>query len=112
MTEGRGSNAGTCLINLKPWSERKQNVKEIMEELEKKSRGLGAIVEFFEPPAIPGFGTSGGFSMRLLDKTTDTDYQEFDKINKEFMEQSGQAQRADRLVYLLLRKLSAIRTGN
>ena len=24
MTEGRGSNAGTCLINLKPWSERKQ----------------------------------------------------------------------------------------
>ena len=38
MTEGRGSNAGTCLINLKPWSERKQNVKEIMEELEEKSR--------------------------------------------------------------------------
>jgi len=86
MTEGRGSNAGTCLINLKPWSDREHNVKEIMEELEEKSRGLGAIVEFFEPPAIPGFGTSGGFSMRLLDKTLDTDYQEFDKINKEFMD--------------------------
>ena len=89
MTEGRGSNAGTCLINLKPWSDRTQNVKEIMEELEEKSRGLGAIVEFFEPPAIPGFGTSGGFSMRLLDKTTETDYQEFDKINKKFMEDLG-----------------------
>ena len=89
MTEGRGSNAGTCLINLKPWSERKQNVKEIMEELEEKSRGLGAVVEFFEPPAIPGFGTSGGFSMRLLDKTTDTDYQDFDKINKKFMDDLG-----------------------
>jgi hydrophobic/amphiphilic exporter-1 (mainly G- bacteria), HAE1 family len=86
MTEGRGSNAGTCLINLKPWSEREHSVKEIMEELEEESRGLGAIVEFFEPPAIPGFGSSGGFSMRLLDKTTDTDYQEFDKINKEFMD--------------------------
>ncbi|WP_167272731.1 efflux RND transporter permease subunit [Dyadobacter arcticus] len=86
MTEGRGSNAGTCLINLKSWSDRKQNVKEIMEELEEKTRGLGAVVEFFEPPAIPGFGTSGGFSMRLLDKTSDTDYSEFDKINKEFME--------------------------
>ncbi|MEQ8686086.1 MAG: efflux RND transporter permease subunit [Imperialibacter sp.] len=85
MTEGRGSNAGTCLINLKPWSEREHSVKEIMEELEEESKGLGAIVEFFEPPAIPGFGSSGGFSMRLLDKTTDTDYQEFDKINKEFM---------------------------
>ncbi|GAB3927662.1 efflux RND transporter permease subunit [Larkinella terrae] len=89
MTEGRGSNAGTCLINLKPWSERDHNVKEIMEELEVKSKGLGATVEFFEPPAIPGFGTSGGFSMRLLDKTTDTDYREFDKINKDFMEALG-----------------------
>lgn len=89
MTEGRGSNAGTCLINLKNWSERHHTVKEIMEELEGKTRGLGAIVEFFEPPAIPGFGTSGGFSMRLLDKTTDTDYHEFDKINKEFMDNLG-----------------------
>ncbi|WP_417608474.1 efflux RND transporter permease subunit [Owenweeksia hongkongensis] len=86
MTEGRGSNAGTCLINLKKWSEREHTVKEIMEELEEKSRNLGAIVEFFEPPAIPGFGSSGGFSMRLLDQTTNTDYQEFDKINKQFMD--------------------------
>ncbi|MCG2611843.1 efflux RND transporter permease subunit [Flavobacterium sp. SM15] len=85
MTEGRGSNAGTCLINLKPWSDRKHTVKEIMEELEEKSKGLGAIVEYFEPPAIPGFGSSGGFSMRLLDKNTTTDYHEFDKINKKFM---------------------------
>ncbi len=86
MTEGRGSNAGTCLINLKPWGERDKNVLEIMEELEEETRNLGAVVEFFEPPAIPGFGTSGGFSMRLLDKNTDTDYHEFDKINQEFMD--------------------------
>ncbi|MDX5347875.1 MAG: efflux RND transporter permease subunit, partial [Hymenobacteraceae bacterium] len=86
MTEGRGSNAGTCLINLKPWSQRKHNVREIMEELEEETRGLGAVIEFFEPPAIPGFGSSGGFSLRLLDQTTDTDYREFDKINQEFMD--------------------------
>lgn len=85
MTEGRGSNAGTCLINLKDWSERHHSVHEIMEELEEKSKDLGAIVEFFEPPAVPGFGSSGGFSMRLIDKTTSTDYQEFDKINKQFV---------------------------
>jgi HAE1 family hydrophobic/amphiphilic exporter-1 len=86
MTEGRGSNAGTCLINLKTWSEREHSVKEIMEELEEKSKGLGAVVEFFEPPAVPGFGSSGGFSMRLLDKTSNTDYQVFDKINQDFMD--------------------------
>ena len=89
MTEGRGSNAGTCLINLKEWSDREHTVKEIMEELEEKTKGLGATVEFFEPPAIPGFGSAGGFTMRLLDKNTDTDYQEFDKVNKQFMADLG-----------------------
>ncbi|HBO28153.1 MAG TPA: hydrophobe/amphiphile efflux-1 family RND transporter, partial [Leeuwenhoekiella sp.] len=78
--------AGTCLINLKPWSEREHDVTEIMEELEEKSKGLGAIIEFFEPPAIPGFGSSGGFSMRLLDENTETDYQDFDKVNQEFVD--------------------------
>src|SRR5690606_12489059 len=34
MTEGRGSNAGTCLINLKSWGDREHSVTEIMEELE------------------------------------------------------------------------------
>lgn len=89
MTEGRGSNAGTCLINLKDWSDRKHSVHEIMEELEGKAKNLGAIVELFEPPAIPGFGSSGGFSMRLLDKNTTTDYQDFDKINHNFMAALG-----------------------
>ena len=89
MTEGRGSNAGTCLINLKSWSERKENVTEIIEELERKTKNLGAVVEFFEPPAVPGFGSSAGFSLRLLDKNTETDYADFDKINKQYMEDLG-----------------------
>lgn len=87
MTEGRGSNAGTCLINLKSWNDREHNVKEIMEELEEKSKDLGATIEFFEPPAVPGFGSSGGFSMRLLDMNRTTNYQDFDKINKDFIAQ-------------------------
>ncbi len=86
MTEGRGSNAGTCLINLKPWSERHHSVHEIMEELEEETQDLGAIIEYFEPPAVPGFGSSGGFAMRLLDKTNSTDYHHFESVNNEFME--------------------------
>ncbi|MGE0773327.1 MAG: efflux RND transporter permease subunit [Cyclobacteriaceae bacterium] len=86
MTEGRGSNAGTCLINLKNWSEREQSVHEIMHELEEKTKNLGAVIEFFEPPAVPGFGSSGGFSLRMLDKTNSTDYHEFERINNEFMD--------------------------
>lgn len=85
LTEGRGSNAGTCLINLKDWSQREQSVHDIIEELEAKTHHLGAVIEYFEPPVVPGYGASSGLAFRLLDKTNNTDYQEFDKINQDFM---------------------------
>ena len=85
LTEGRGSNAGTCLINLKDWSERKESVEEIMEDLEKRTKDLGAVIEYFEPPAVPGYGASSGFAVRLLDKGTDVDYQRLDVVNKDFL---------------------------
>jgi HAE1 family hydrophobic/amphiphilic exporter-1 len=86
LTEGRGSNAGTCLINLKTWSQRKHTATQIIEELEEKAKDIGAIVEFFQPPAVPGYGAAGGFSLRLLDKNNETNYDDFDKVNKEFMD--------------------------
>jgi hydrophobic/amphiphilic exporter-1 (mainly G- bacteria), HAE1 family len=89
LTEGRGSNAGTCLINLKDWSSRDKSVHEIIEELEEKTRNFGAVIEFFEPPAVPGYGAASGLALRLLDKTDGTNYQEFDKINQEFMAALG-----------------------
>lgn len=86
LTEGRGSNAGTCLINLKGWSERKHSAKEIIEELEEKAKVIpGATIEFFQPPAVPGYGAAGGFSLRLLDKTNTGDYKAFGKVNDDFM---------------------------
>jgi len=87
LTEGRGSNAGTCLIDLKPWDERKgQSVAKIIAALEKKAQEIpGATVEFFEPPAVPGYGAAGGFQLQLLDKTGTGDYKELEKVNEEFM---------------------------
>ena len=89
LTEGRGSNAGTCLINLKNWSEREHSVHEVIEELEAAAKDIGAVVEFFEPPAVPGYGAASGFALRLLDRTNGTDYHEFDELNKTFMEALG-----------------------
>ncbi|WP_133271485.1 efflux RND transporter permease subunit [Hymenobacter radiodurans] len=86
LTEGRGSNAGTCLIDLKPWSERKESIAEIIENLEEKAHEIpGATIEFFEPPAVPGYGAAGGFQLQLLDKTNSGDYKELEKVNNEFM---------------------------
>jgi HAE1 family hydrophobic/amphiphilic exporter-1 len=85
LTEGRGSNAGTCFINLKDWSKRKKNVHQIIEELEAKTKDIGAVIEYFEPPTVPGYGATGGISFRMLDKTNTTDYTSFDNLNQEFI---------------------------
>lgn len=87
LTEGRGSNAGTCLINLKPWAERKLTSKEIIQELEREGKQIANVkLEFFEPPAVPGFGAAGGFSVRVLDKTNTTDYLRLGQVTDTFME--------------------------
>lgn len=90
LTEGRGSNAGTCLINLKPWSEREATAVDIIHQLEEKCHDIsGCKLEFFQPPAIPGYGAADGFSLRLLDKTQSENYEALGRVNDEFMEALG-----------------------
>ena len=90
LTEGRGSNAGTCLINLKNWSDRKLTSRQIIEELEQKGSKIANVkLEFFEPPAVPGFGAAGGFSVRVLDKTNSNDYQRLGEVTDKFMKALG-----------------------
>ncbi len=86
LTEGRGSNSGTCIINLKPWAERNRTAREIIVDLEEKCSRLSNVkLEFFEPPAVPGFGTAGGISMLVLDKTFSADYARLGKVTETFM---------------------------
>lgn len=86
LSEGTATNSGTCLINLKSWDERKHTMKEIMEELEEKTKDIkGAKIEFFPPPAVPGYGAAGGFELRLLDKTGSGDYKKMETVSKDFV---------------------------
>ena len=86
LTEGTGSNSGTCLINLKSWEERKHSVQEIINELEEKSKEItGATIEFFQPPAVPGYGAAGGFELRLLDKLGSGDYKKMEAVSRDFV---------------------------
>src|SRR5438309_7710624 len=86
LTEGRGSNSGTCIINLKNWSDRKRTARQVIEVLEEKCRRMSNVkLEFFEPPAVPGFGTAGGISMLVLDKTFSADYARLGEVTDKFM---------------------------
>lgn len=86
LSEGTGSNSGSCLINLKDWSERKHSTMEIMHELEEKAKNIkGATIEFFPPPAVPGYGAAGGFEARLLDKGGSGDYKLMETVSRDFV---------------------------
>ncbi|QBQ40439.1 efflux RND transporter permease subunit [Sphingobacterium psychroaquaticum] len=88
LTEGTGANSGTCLINLKGWDERKNSVQDVIEELEEKCQGIsGATIEFFQPPAVPGYGAAGGFELRLLDKTGTGDFKKMETVSHDFVKE-------------------------
>lgn len=86
LTEGTGANTGTCLINLKSWEDRHHNVEEIIKELEEETKNIsGATIEYFQPPAVPGYGAAGGFELRLLDKAGSGDYKKMETVSKDFV---------------------------
>jgi HAE1 family hydrophobic/amphiphilic exporter-1 len=88
LSEGTGANAGTCLINLKSWKDRKHSMQEIMDELEEKTKDIkGASIEFFPPPAVPGYGAAGGFELRLLDKAGSGDFKKMEEVSKDFVQE-------------------------
>lgn len=88
LNEGTAANTGTCLINLKGWDDRKESALEIIAQLEKCAENIpGASIEFFQPPAVPGYGAAGGFELRLLDKTGNSDFQKMEQVSRDFVKE-------------------------
>jgi len=86
LSEGTGSNAGSCLINLKSWEDRKHTATEVMKELEEKAKNIkGATIEFFPPPAVPGYGAAGGYDCRVVDKGGSGDYKKMETVSKDLV---------------------------
>lgn len=85
---GNGSNNGLAFIRLKPFDERTDNDQKI-ENITKKLFGLAASVPdakvvFFQPPSVPGYGSSAGFEAVLLDKSGG-EYTELDATTQQFI---------------------------
>ena len=68
----RTSYNGFFFVTLKPWDERKSRAEQFQELKQRINRELSQIPEgiafSFSPPAIPGVGTSGGFTFALEDR--------------------------------------------
>lgn len=86
LSDGTGATYGTCLINLKDWAKRKESVDGIIERVSEKTKHIkGANIEFFPPPAVPGYGNASGFELRLLDKTGNGDFKQTEEAVKQFI---------------------------
>ena len=68
LLSGAASNVGVQIAILKPWSERPadQTVDAILARLRPQLAAMPrATVTAFNPPAIPGLGSTGGFALQL-----------------------------------------------
>ena len=86
LTESAGSSYGMAMINLKPWDQRKASVKDIIAEMEAKTKHItDAEIQFFPPPTVPGFGNSSGFELRVQDRSGNEDLQKTAEVTNKFV---------------------------
>jgi hydrophobe/amphiphile efflux-1 (HAE1) family protein len=73
LTGSAQSNSAVAFAILKPWGERPgraHSAHSIVEAITPRLLGLpAAIVLSFDPPSIPGLGTTGGFEFEIEDRT-------------------------------------------
>lgn len=83
------SNSATIFVQLKPWEERTADslqIGAISANLQKRlSKFKEASVVVIQPPAIPGLGSTGGFSFILEQKESGGDIKLFEQTLQNFM---------------------------
>lgn len=87
MTDGAGASFGMGMISLKPWENREESVDDIIDLLTEKTKNIkDASIQFFPPPAVPGYGNASGFELRIQDRTGSGDLKKLEKITTNFIE--------------------------
>lgn len=85
---GQGPSYGSFIIKLKDWDERslKESSTVVFANLYLKARDVfkDAQVLFFQPPMIPGYGVTNGFTFNLQDRTGG-DINTFFNVSKDFL---------------------------
>lgn len=83
------SNAGTVFVNLKSWDDRKgdgQHATDVMRKITEATADIKeARVLVIAPPAIPGLGSTAGFSFELQQAGGADDVKKFEQVVNEFV---------------------------
>jgi HAE1 family hydrophobic/amphiphilic exporter-1 len=89
VTFSTKSNAGTIFCQLKPWNQRKKKSEHLAGIIAELNRRFSAVLEarviVIAPPAIPGLGSTGGFTFVLQQKESNDDLKGFEKVVRNFM---------------------------
>jgi len=89
VTFASKSNSATIFVQLKPWDERTgkgQDLFSLVPTIQRKlSRFKEANVVVIPPPAIPGLGSTAGFSFILEAKQAGGDVKEFEGVLQNFL---------------------------
>lgn len=94
LTFSNKSNVGTVFVNLKHWDERNlktESVQAVMAEIQRRTADLKeARILVIAPPAIPGLGSSSGFTFELQQTTSTDDIKEFEGVMRKFLGAANQ----------------------
>ncbi len=93
LTFGTKSNSGSIFMQFKPWDERKeksQQIYGIIAELNKRFASIkGARIVVIPPPAIPGLGNAGGFSIQIEQRQSNDDIKTFERVVNQFVAEAN-----------------------
>src|SRR5580698_9876152 len=93
LTFGIKSNAGSVFIQFKPWDQRKEKSEQLLgviAELQRRFAAIkGARIVVIPPPAIPGLGNAGGFSIQVEQRQSNDDIKTFERVVNQFVAEAN-----------------------
>ena len=93
LTFGTKSNSGTIFCQLKPWDERKEKSQQLMGVIAEMNKRFASIKEarivVIPPPAIPGLGNAGGFSIQIEQRQSNDDIKTFERVVNQFVAEAN-----------------------
>ncbi|HEX9512329.1 MAG TPA: efflux RND transporter permease subunit [Puia sp.] len=93
LTGGSKSNSGTIFLQLKPWDERTEKSQQLMGVIAELNKRFTAVKEakivVIPPPAIPGLGNAGGFSIQIEQRQSNDDIKTFERVVNSFVAEAN-----------------------